>query len=155
MISKLGWKGKFVFKIRNIETGEVKIEEVENRIMDARLDDLINTLDGVAPDITIKYLAIGTGNTAITDSDTVLDTEYFRTAPSIAPANSGTGEVTTEFRILDNEGNCQIEEVGIFVGAAATGSADSGKLLSRILWSHEKTSSEELTLLRIDSIGRV
>ena len=153
--SKLGWNGKFIFKIKNLITGEIKTEIIENRIMDDILDELVSVLDAGSTDLEIKYLAVGTGNTAVTDGDTELDTEFFRIIPSISPVLSDTGEITTEFTLIDTDGNCQIEEVGIFVGSTASAAADSGKLLSRILWSHEKTSSEEITLIRIDTISRV
>ena len=154
MTNKTKWAGKFVISVRNKDTGDVTDTVIHNRIMDDILDDLANTLVGTTTDLEIKYLAIGTGNTAITDSDATLDTEIFRTAPVSGPTNTDIGEITTEFIVLDTEAVAQIEEIGIFVGTSATASADSGTLLSRILWSKNKTASEEITFRRIDTIGR-
>lgn len=154
MINNIAWQGKFVISIKDKNTGRVTEEIINNRVMNAVLNDFADSLTGSAVDLQIKYLALGTGNTAITDSDLVLDTEIFRTAPTSGPTLTGTGEVTTEFYVLDSEAIGQIEEIGIFAGSTATVSADSGILLSRILWSRNKTSSEEITFKRIDRIIR-
>ena len=154
MIDEKKWQGKFIISVRNKATGDITEHVISNRVMDATLDVLANTLVGTASNIQIKYLAIGTGSTAITDTDATLDTEIFRTAPVSGPTNVSTGQIETEFVVLDTEAVAQIEEIGIFVGTTATGSADSGTLLSRILWSKIKTSQEEITFKRIDKVVR-
>lgn len=149
------WNGLWEIKIRNIHTGEIKKEYVKNKIVDAALDNLIKPLwDNSALDMMIRYFAVGTSNTAVQNTDTKLIAEYFRTPPTIASAKTNTGEVTTEFVLLATEANTQLEEIGIFCGATATGTADTGILLSRLLWSHFKTSSEEITFSRVDSLIR-
>ena len=127
--------------------------DINNRLMNTVLDKIVNCYLGTAPDLQIKYLALGTGNTAITNTDTTLDTEIFRT-PVTTQSNTGTGVVQTEFIVLDSEAVGNLEEVAIFGGASATAAADSGILLSRILWSKVKTNSEELNIVRTETISR-
>lgn len=128
-------------------------ETVKNRIMDVVLEQIIGIYKGDTPDLQIFYLALGTGNTAVTDSDTTLDTEIFRT-PVTVQTDIATGEILTTFTVLDTEAVGNIKEIGIFGGTTATSSADTGTLVSRILWNKVKTNSEEIEFRRTDKTIR-
>jgi len=154
MINEIGYKGQFVIKVKNKITGETTEEIINNRIMNAALNKLVEVLEGNAPDLEIKYLAVGTGNTAITDTDTQLATEIFRTEPVVDTTRTATGQAETEFVLLDSEAVAQIEEIGIFCGSTAGAGANTGTLLSRILWSKNKTNSEEISIKRVDRMVR-
>jgi hypothetical protein len=65
-----------------------------------------------------------------------------------------TGRIETTFTILDNEAVGIIREIGIFGGAAATSTPNSGTLIARVLWNKTKSSSEEITIKRIDRVVR-
>jgi hypothetical protein len=147
------WDGVFEINIKNKSTGEVKTEEIHNRLMNIALQELVKPLTGTAANLEIKYLALGTGSTAVTDNDTELDTELFRTTDTSLSATA-TGQVTSEFVVLDSEATGNITEIGIFGGTSATLTADVGILISRILWTHTKTNSEEITFRRIDTLTR-
>ena len=153
MINQLGWLGQFKVKTTNKETGNVSEEVVNNRITNNALDKIINILDNIDPNLDIKYLAIGTGTTALNDADTTLVTEIFRTQ-FVTSNNTSVGEFTTEFAILDSEAIATWGEIGIFCGDSATSSADTGVMLSRILFTKTKTSLEEVTITRIDRVSR-
>ena len=146
------WIGVFEITIYNLDTGKLKKKIVFNRVMDVGLNALADTLVGTTPDLEIKYLAVGTDNTLVTDNDAQLGAEIFRTPPVSGPLRTTVGQIETEFILLDSEAVGSLREVAIFVGATATGTANSGVLLSRILWSYEKTNSEEITIKRIDKI---
>lgn len=148
MINKLGISGGY-----DIFVNGKYLETVKNRIMDTVLEQLIACYKGDTPNLEIFYLALGTGNTAVTDSDTTLDTEIFRTAIT-TQTDVDTGEILTEFTVFDSEAVGLIEEIGIFGGSTATASADTGTLISRILWAKNKTNSEELVFRRTDKIVR-
>ena len=122
--------------------------------MDTVLDQLVDTLKGSSSDLEIEYLALGTGNTPITDTDTTLDTEIFRTAYTTRDDAAGTGVLKHTFIVLDSEAVATIEEIGIFGGSTATATADTGTLISRILWNKVKTNQEEIQFVRTDTIGR-
>ena len=149
MINKLGIFGGYDIYINGKYS-----ETVKNRLMDTVLEQIIGIYKGDAPDLQIYYLALGTGNTAITDTDTTLDTEIFRTPLAVATTDVGTGEILNEFIVLDTEAVGNMEEIGIFGGSTATSSADTGTLISRILWSKVKSNSEEITFRRTDKVVR-
>ena len=144
--------GQFDIKIKN-KDGTIEEFTKFNRIMDSILNSMINIFDGITPDLTIKYLAIGTGSTPITDTDTQLDTEIFRTQFLTSNLTS-TGQFTTTYVILDNEAVGTWEEIGIFAGSGATAAANSGTLVSRILFNFNKTALQEVDITRIDQVSR-
>ena len=153
MIDKIGWQGIWNIQIKNKDTGQIEETQIKNRVMNAALDELLKVLQGDTTDLEIKYLALGTSNTAVTDTQTQLGTEIFRTQLQ-SSSKTGTGELTSLFIVLDSEAVGQIEEIGIFGGSSASASANSGTLISRILWSRNKTASEEIQFTRIDRIVR-
>lgn len=149
MINAESWHGKF-----EIYIGNELVKTIDNRVMNAALNSLIGNLTATQTNLQIKYLAVGTSNTAVTDTQTQLGAEFFRTAPITAPTITNVGEVTTEFILLDTEAVGAIKELGIFVGSSATSTANSGIMLSRVLWDKTKTNSEEITIKRIDKVVR-
>jgi hypothetical protein len=151
--NKTFWDGVFEIKIKDKITGKIKTEELHNRLMNAALQELVKPLTGTAANLEIKYLALGTGTTAVTDNDTSLATEIFRTPDTSLSANA-TGQITSEFIVLSSDATATISEIGIFGGTSATLTANVGICISRILWHHVKTSTEEITFRRIDTIVR-
>lgn len=147
MIDRSKYKGQFIIKSN---TG---VEVVDNRVTNLFLNALINALDGIDPDIQIKYLAIGTSSAAINDADTQLGAEIFRTQFTTSN-NTATGEFTTTFTIFDNEAVATWQEIGLFGGSTATSTPNSGKMISRILYNRVKTNLEEIEVTRIDRIQR-
>lgn len=140
--------------------GEFRINDgkdlhvIKNRIMDAAINKEISILKGEAPDLEIKYFAIGTGTTAVTNADTQLDNEHSRYPVVSGPTLTTTGEITTEFTIRETEGQIVIQEIGIFCGSTATASLNTGTLLARALWTYDKTGNIELSISRIDRLSR-
>lgn len=153
-MNKIGWQGKYIVTVKNKATGKVTEEVINNRIMNTVLNQLSDTLLGDAPDLEIKYLALGTSNAPVSDNQIQLGAETFRTQAVNGPVRTQMGQIETEFTVLDTEAVGTIEEIGIFAGSSATASADTGTLLSRILWHKEKTNSEEITIKRIDRMVR-
>lgn len=157
MISEVGFSGEYEIVIRNSITKEIlQRDKIKNRLMNTTLNNLIKAYLGTSSDLQIKYLAVGTSTTAVADTQTQLSTETFRCAPTIATAITGvTGEVKTTFAILDTESKVVIEEIGIFGGAAASASANTGTMISRILWHYDKTVSNiEIQIIRTDKVVR-
>jgi hypothetical protein len=148
MIEEYGIQGQFEIYVN----GKLH-QKIKNRIMNTVLQQMIRVYQGQNPDLEIKYLALGTSNTPITDTDTTLGNEIFRTA--ITEQNEvSLGTLRTEFVILDTEAVGLIKEIGLFGGSTATASANSGTLISRILWSKNKTNNEELNIIRTDKVVR-
>jgi len=133
-----------------ISINGAKPQIIHNMITNAGLALLAQNLVA-ATDSRILYIAIGTSSTAVSASDTQLSVEVYRQAVT-AISRSG-GVVTSTFYLSTGEANVAIAEIGIFAGDA-TAAANSGTLLSRILWSHTKTADEEITITRTDTIAR-
>jgi len=143
-----GWKGTYKIKVNDEE--ELVIH---NRITNAALDEMIKVVQGQTPNLQIKFLALGTSNSAVTDTDTQLGSEIFRTQFA-SSTKTATGELTSIAVVLESEAVGNIKEIGVFGGTGATATANSGTLISRILWSREKTSSDEIQFTRIDKVVR-
>lgn len=146
---KEGMKIEGVYRFYSIIDNKKKlIEEKHNLIMDDVHHRVANAFIGgfdVGIYYDIKHLAIGTGTTAVTGTDTTLDTEVYR-VPYVVQANPSQKVITVDFYITDSEYVGDIEEIGIFGGYESTISANSGNLLSRVLWSYTKSSGEEILI---------
>lgn len=107
------------------------------------------TADGYAgidnPKIT--YVAIGSGTSTPSSSQTQLDTETFRKAVT-SYSRGGTGELFVNVFLGPSDAvGFDIEEVALFAGNAATTTPNSGRMVARGLWSHpSKSGSESITL---------
>lgn len=91
----------------------------------------------------ITHGALGTGSTAVSDADTVLDTEAVR--KQIASRTRTDDSVVIDFYYSKSDGNGTYEEFGTFIDG--TGTVDTGQLFNRVLtggWT--KSSSEALTV---------
>lgn len=148
-----GRSGYFVFRHVN-KNGIMQEETLKNRLMDAAINAEIDILRGISSDLEIKYIAIGTGITPIANDQTQLANEVFRTIPSNPPTQTASGEITTDFVILETEAQVEIKEIGIFCGSTATSSANTGIMLSRVLWNFDKRSNIELSITRVDRLAR-
>lgn len=132
----------------NIETGEKKYSEFHNMIMQAYYTGYFSFLNADQLSITgnelnITHLALGTGTTAVTSSDTKLATEIFR--KGYTNKTQGIASFQTKVVIATAEAVGNIKEIGIF--ANGTGTADSGTLLSRLLIDKQKTALLQWTLI--------
>lgn len=117
----------------------------KNIITSTCLNNTALSFIGTYPtDNIVKYCAVGTDNTAVTASDTTLGTEIHRSY-YVARSNPSNGVVTVEFYITESSVTT-IEEVGIFGGNSATSSANTGVLISHVLWDYDKSASEELLI---------
>lgn len=150
---KLGLCGLFEINIRSKTEDRNKIIVIKNRIMNVILNAFANAYIGTPSNFQVKYLAVGSSSAAVTDTDTILGNEIFRTQVT-SQTRSGTGEASSDFVLLSTEANFNIKEIGIFGGTLATSTAGTGTLISRVLWDYTKTSSEEISIKRIDKIVR-
>lgn len=149
------YEGVFVFEVTNILNGDVSEYVVHNRIVNNTINTFANCLIGPqSVDLEIKFLAVGTDDSAVSDTSTTLGAEIKRVQPEFDPVLVSTGRVETTFALLKTDAVAHIKEVGIFVGATATITANSGVLHTRVLWDYDKTINEEIIIKRIDIIKR-
>lgn len=120
-------------------------------ITNGALNLIRNKLYGDTVDAEINYLAIGDDNTAVTGAETTLINEIKRVAVS-SRAKPSDYNLQTIFDLLDSDGALTIREIGTFAGGTST--PDSGTLISRILYTRDKTSLESIQFNRTDTIGR-
>lgn len=94
----------------------------------------------------LKYIAIGTGNSTPSSSQTTLDAEVYRKAITSYTVGS-TGQIYINVYLAAGEAvGVAIGEVGIFGGTSATSSVNTGVMLGRGLYSHTKTNLESIQL---------
>ena len=105
---------------------------------------------GGAQDLEIKYMAVGDDNTAPTIADTTLGNETFRKARTSQSKPADAQQRYVQY-IAPGEAVGVIEEFGWFAGAAAGAGADSGIMVSRVLYSRTKTALESLQIERTDT----
>lgn len=148
-----GW---FVFQAVDINTGKIVFKKAwKNLIMEvlrnyhlSMLDGTFNTQGFDPLDLQIKYIALGDGTTAPTTADTQLENERFRRP--ISNLIRGSDNVTTITSFLSSQANFRIREVGVFCGAAATATANSGLMISRTIVDFEKNENIALNIFRKD-----
>lgn len=131
-----------------------QIDEIHNLITNICLEYESKIFMGIAPNLAIKYLAMGDDSTAVAATDPTLGNEVFRTS-HVSQTYSPTGIVSTEFYVTDTDANGQdIQELGIFAGNTAISTIDTGRLISHVLWNYGvKASGIELLVRRIDTIS--
>lgn len=146
-ITKL--KGHWRIEIR--EAGKLaRVIELDNKLTEAYRQNILGKLKGdTTVSLEIKYLAVGTGSTPATISDTALETEIFRSVPTYQTIQENT--LQTTWVLLVSQANAHLREIGVFIGDA-TATADSGTLMSRINIDIEKTSAQEVTFIRSDIV---
>ena len=154
MIDKRGRKGYFDIKV--YRNGKLfKHDIVKNILTDVALNKEIEILLGNAPDMQIEYMAFGTSNTTPSVSDAQLGSESARFQPTTAFTRTAIGTVEGSVFLASGDlVGVNIREIGVFCGSGATSSANTGTLLSRILWSFDKTANDEIEITRSDIIQR-
>lgn len=145
--------GRIRFRVLAAATGLLVAEtRIENVITDAWKNHLRDGYRGLESDFEIKYMMVGTGTTAPDAGDTQLDAEVFRKQVTKQTAGA-VGILTTTVFLAPGEANLAIKEVGWAGGPDATGAPDSGVLVARIAWDHDKNSSQSVQADREDDIG--
>ena len=143
-----GIKGFVRIEELNIETGEQKVFEADNMIMQAFYTLLFSFLNFdnlslTGDEFTITHLALGTGTTAVSASDTTLDTEIDRVA--VTTKRIGVSSIETKIIVPPASAVGDIKEMGLFANATST--PDSGTLLSRLLIDKQKTAVLQWTII--------
>ena len=110
-------------------------------------------LKGDIADGQIKQFGLGDDDTAITDLDDGLGNEIFRKAFT-ATSTPTDDSYQTICYIAPAEAVFFIKELGWFagVGALASPNYHTGILVSRVLWSRNKTALESVEVVRLDSV---
>jgi len=148
----LNWQGTLNIKAFDKDGNLVDEQNFKNLITSAGKNLLAEALRNNAIDCEIKYIGIGSDNTAPTTADTALGNETFRKAVTSQIAG-GTGITITNLYVAPEEAVGTIEEIGFFSGASASATTDSGVMFARVLYSRTKTAVESIQIERTDTIG--
>lgn len=148
-----GWQGRFDIFIKSQDGNWEHDRTINNLITDTGLNLLRNLLQGTATDGKIKYIAVGTSSVSVASTQTQLGTEIFR-KPVLTQTALTTGSLQSVTILNETEAVANIQEIGIFAGSTASATTNSGVMISRILYSKNKTNLESIQIQRTDTIAR-
>ncbi len=132
-----------------ISHGEVETYYYHNLKTNAYLNLLRDAATGAVSDVKVKYMAWGTDTTSPSSSDTKLGGEAGRKQVTRTVNNStGVCTVTTVINSIEANG-VAIGEFGLYAGAGASSSKDSGVLVARVVWTPPHTKNE-LESIQVD-----
>lgn len=136
--------GMYRFTLEDESTGEKEIQYYHNIIPTVGLTNLANNLVSASPTYTLKvnYAALGSGTNTPAAGDTTLQTETYRNAIASTTNSTNVAYATAYFNQTETTGTYR--EAGIF--SNATGTANSGVLMSRVAINITKTSTQKLTI---------
>jgi len=121
---KIGFKGIFEITVRR-KDGRIEKEVIENMIVNTGLDKVAGLINGINT-TPFKYIAIGSGTTSPTESDTALESEIDRKE---ATTSQETTNVTNDTAVLeatfDFTSAQNVCEAGVFDASAG------GNMLAR------------------------
>src|SRR6266699_4277119 len=107
---------------------------------------------GGANNPKITYFALGTNNTAVVSTQTRLLNEVFRKKVTSVTNGASVGEVLINVYVAPGDTvGVDIEEIAVFGGNSATGTANSGVMFGRALWSHNPKTNLESVQLQLDA----
>lgn len=152
---KIEWSANIKVTAFDLDGNIKDVQEFHNLLMSVGKDMFRDGLYGTVTDFKIKWLGIGDTITDPAVGQEALLGEFFRKAiTSYAPG--ATGILVTTTYIAPYEANTpRIEELAWFSGVDATDTPDSGIMISRVLYSREKTELESLQIERTDTISEV
>ena len=141
---KLQPKGYVRVKVINEDGTIASSYEFKNQIVTAGKNLLRDFLKGDTL-AGIKYVALGTGTTAVADTDTQLETEVYRTTPTDIALENGVLHLYFFVPSADISGT--FTELGLFANDATT-TFNTGTLFSRTVPSTaiSKTNTQALTI---------
>lgn len=156
-VEQHAWRGHIRLAIQPVQrmggidvpVGLARIVRFDNAIMSVGKDYLAGMLAGLNT-TGITYVALGNSSAAVTTAQTQLGSETFRKQITKQTQTVGTNNLDTTTYIASFEANAQIQEIGWFAGPTATGTANTGIMIARVLYSHLKAATESIQIDRVD-----
>jgi len=125
--------------------------QTHNIITKLAIDQARNLIRGEGS-IQILQVGLGAGSAAVSDDDELLADERVRVDVIRQELVGLDGLLTTAYVAPYLANDFEIEEIGWF-GPEATNELDSGLLMSRVLYNHQKNSLESLQIDRTDTFA--
>ena len=152
---KTVWKhrGYIRITVRDLAGNILEQTELRNTVVKVGRKMWRDMLKGDIADGQIKQFGLGDDDTATFDDETTLVNETFRKAFT-AESTPADDQYQTVCYIAPAEAVGWIKELGWFAGAGALASPNynTGILVSRVLWSRNKTNLESIEIVRLDSV---
>lgn len=142
--------GNIVVIATDLEGNVLDKQVIGNLITNVGLNMDRDLWAGTITDGEIKRVAVGHDNTSPEKTDTKLGNEFFRKQVT-SQTESGVGKLITLVSFAPADAVGQIEEIGWFAGTEAGDAKDSGIMISRVLYSRNKTNLERLQVQRTDT----
>lgn len=149
----LSWQGDVNIKALDKDGNVLQEDKLKNLITSAGKNLLAESLRNASLDAEIKFISLGSDNTAPSSGDTTLGNETFRKAVTSQTAGGSVGVTITNLYVAPEEAVGTIEEIGFHSGSSASSTTDSGVLFARVLYSRTKTAVESIQIERTDTIG--
>ena len=130
-------------EIRNADTGEL-LAANDNLVVGTGRQNILEVMAGLES-VGVRYIALGTSSTPVTDNDIKLGAEACR-SQMVEKTVSGDNLIMSAFFNGGGSGvNSNFKEAGIFGGSSATNTANSGALICHTLVNFDNTSAQNLT----------
>jgi len=154
-MSGIGWYENIKIDVYDLDGKLVDTTEFHNKLTEISLNWMADALRKSPPqDCEIKYMGWGSSNLAVSSSHTALSAERGRKIITVQ-SSSGIGKCFTVCYLGPTEATTDIEELAWFAGSAAIASANTGCMISRVLYSRVKTALESITITRTDTFADV
>jgi len=154
MESNIKWKRNVKVTVRDLEGNILDVQEIDNLITTVGLNMLRDALHSVGDvaDCEIKYVEVGIGATAPALTDVALDTYSFRKIMT-STSKPADGQTKCICYIAPSEAVAALEEIAWWAGTAAAAGEATGIMISRVLYSRNKTAAESIEIERLDTIA--
>lgn len=136
--------GKLKITKRDQDGNILSVHDYDNVVCTVAKTMIANNLTDASPDnvMRINYGALGSNTTAPTVADTQLGTETYRNLVASETNSANVAYITLFFSQTETTGT--YKEAGLFCNA--TGTANSGILLSHVAIDETKTNVQTLTI---------
>jgi len=148
------WTANVKITVRDLSGEVIDVTEFHNLIVTIGLNMLRNFLAGTIADGKIKYMGVGNDGTPPVIGNIWLGNEVFRKALT-SDSLPADGQYQTIFYLAPADAVGWIREFGWFCGATAGAGFNTGIMISRVLYSRDKTSLESIEIRRDDRIAGV
>ena len=128
MEDKIGLRGDVTIILRDKYGNIIDEREIENTIVDGGFDFICDVIGNTTQPNDMAWTGIGTGTTAVTTADTIIETEVTRVA-NVYAHSTGTKVFTMTADYGAGVGTGAITESGLLNAAAA------GTMLNRVVFS--------------------
>jgi hypothetical protein len=145
------WTENIKIEVKNLNGILIESTSFHNQVTDGGLNWIADSLRSSTQDCEIKYLGWGSSNLAVSTAHTTLSSEFGRKSIT-SQSSSNVGVCETVCYIGPTEAtSTDIKELAWFAGSSAIATADTGRMISRVLYSRAKTVLESITVTRVDT----